>query len=418
VTVRQLFPWTRARLWRELAHVSLDWIIHTLTLVAMTVLLSLMASTSFLVLPLVPLGWLLFASAERLGRMERSRVASLLALPLASPHLPLSAPTRWGRLRERVTSRSRWAEVGYLALGPFLALPGIVALIAWSGSLVLVLLPVYVRSLAGGQARFGLFTVGPGSAAAVAAGAGALGLVLLAPWLTVAAAGLDRAAARRLLGPSERRVLAEQVRRAEARRSVAVESAESERRRIERDLHDGAQQRLVALAMDLGRAREQLGRDPERAQQLITDAHEEAKAALSELRDLVRGIHPAVLADRGLDAALSAVVARVDLPVDLDVQVPRRPPAASESAAYFVVTEALTNVVRHAQATRVRVSVAQAGGKLVVEVTDNGVGGADPHGGTGLAGLVGRVESLAGWLHVASPAGGPTTVTAEIPCGS
>lgn len=416
--VRQLFPWTGARMWRELAHVSLDWLLGSVAVFILSMLLTVAASVSFMVVPLVPLGWLVFAYSEWACRMERSRAATLLDLPLPSPHLPLTAPTRWGRMRQRATSRSRWKEIGYLFLLPFLSLVGVAALVAWAGALMLLFLPAYVGHLAGGQAHFGVFTVGPGTAAAEAALVGAVVLILIAPWLTVAAANLDRNVVRRLLGPSERVALAEQVRRAEARRSVAVESAESERQRIERDLHDGAQQRLVALAMDLGRAREQFERDPERARELITDAHEEAKAALSELRDLVRGIHPAVLADRGLDAALSAVVARVEVPVELDVEVPRRLSPAVESTAYFVVTEALTNVVRHSLAHRAKVSVAQSGGKLLIEVSDDGMGGADPAGGTGLAGLAGRVESLDGWLHIVSPPGGPTTLMAEIPCAS
>ena len=405
-------------MWRELAQVSMDWILGTVALLVIGFLLIVTASVSWLVVTLVPLGWLLFELAEWMGRVERSRAATLLDLPLPSPHLPLTAPTRLGRLRQRATSRSRWREIGYLILLPFVSLIGIAALFAWAGSLMLLFLPGYVARLPGGQARFGVFTVGPGVASAFAALLGALGLILIAPWLTVAAAGVDRSVVRRLLGPSERAALTERVRRAEARRSVAVESAETERQRIERDLHDGAQQRLVALAMDLGRAREQFERDPERARQLITEAHEEAKAALTELRDLVRGIHPAVLSDRGLDAALSAVVARVDIPVDLDVRVPRRLPPAVESTAYFVVTEALTNVVRHSLAHRAGVAVSQAGGRLLIEVSDDGMGGADPAKGTGLAGLAARVESVGGWLHIVSPPGGPTTLMAEIPCAS
>jgi signal transduction histidine kinase len=412
-------------MWRGLAHVSLDWITGTITVTVIAVLLSVAASTSFLVLPLIPLAWLLFASAAALGQMERSRAATLLDVALPSPHLPLSAPTRWGRLRQRATSRSRWAEIGYLLLLPFLAVPGVLVLAAWGASAALLLLPAYIGSLAGGRAHFGLFAIGSaGSAAAwVAAAVGLVGLVVVAPWLTMGAAAVDRRAVRGLLGPSQRVALAAQIQRLQVRTDVAVESAEAERRRIERDLHDGAQQRLVALAMDLGRAREQLdagGRpdDGDRVRALIVDAHEEAKAALAELRDLVRGIHPAVLADRGLDAALSSVVARIDVPVELDVHIPCRPAPAIESAAYFVVTEALTNVVRHAHASRVRVTVARVGGRLVIDVTDNGVGQADATRGTGLAGLAGRVESLGGWLRVVSPPGGPTTVMAEIPCVS
>jgi signal transduction histidine kinase len=405
-------------MWRGLAHVSMDWIMGLLTAIPLFTLLAVTVSLSPFVLILLPLGWLVFGLAAQMGRVERSRALSLLDVALPSSHAPLTAATRWGRLRQRITSRSRWSEIAYLVLLPILAVPGLIAMGAWAGSLALLFLPAYVASLAAGRANFELFTVGSGGPAYLAAAAGALGLVLLAPWLTMAAAELDRHLVRVMLGPSKRTALVEEVRRLEVRSDVAVESAEAERRRIERDLHDGAQQRLVALAMDLGRAREQFAADPERARALIGEAHDEAKAALAELRDLVRGIHPAILADRGLDAALSSVVAHVAIPVDLDIRVFRRPSPAVESAAYFVVTEALTNVVRHAQASRATVTVDRAGGRLVIDVTDDGVGGADAHRGTGLAGLAGRVESLGGWLRVLSPAGGPTTVMAEIPCGS
>ncbi|MGH9278891.1 MAG: sensor histidine kinase [Acidimicrobiales bacterium] len=185
-----------------------------------------------------------------------------------------------------------------------------------------------------------------------------------------------------------------------------------------RDLHDGAQQRLVSLAMDLGQAREKLPTDPDTAAALVAEAHEEAKRALTELRELVRGIHPAILEDRGLDAALSAVVARCPVPVTLDITLSSRPPAPVESAAYFVVAEALTNVARHSRATRATVAIAGTAERLVVEITDDGAGGADPARGTGLAGLAERVEAVGGWLRVISPTGGPTTLVAEIPCAS
>ena len=150
----------------------------------------------------------------------------------------------------------------------------------------------------------------------------------------------------------------------------------------------------------------------------MATAHEEAKAALSEIRDLVRGIHPVILEDRGIDAALSAVVARSPVPVVLDVQIAERPPAAVESAAYFVVTEALTNVARHSGATRANVSIARAADRLVVEIRDNGHGGADASKGTGLHGLRERVAGMGGTTYVISPEGGPTTILVELPCGS
>jgi signal transduction histidine kinase len=150
----------------------------------------------------------------------------------------------------------------------------------------------------------------------------------------------------------------------------------------------------------------------------VADAHEEAKAALREIRDLVRGIHPVILEDRGLDAALSAVVARSPVPVTLSVEVAERPSAAVESTAYFVVTEALANVARHAHATQAAVNIARAGDRLVVEVRDDGVGGADPGGGTGLRGLRDRVTALGGTMRLVSPAGGPTTLLVDVPCAS
>jgi signal transduction histidine kinase len=195
-----------------------------------------------------------------------------------------------------------------------------------------------------------------------------------------------------------------------------VDAAEDERRRIERDLHDGAQQRLVALAMDLGMAREKLRTDPQAATELVGEAHEEAKRALAELRDLARGIHPAVLADRGLDAAISALAARSPVPVGVDVATGRLP-GPVESTAYFVVAEALTNAAKHARAGELAVRIARQGDLLVVEVTDDGAGGADPARGNGLRGLADRVAAIDGRLTVTSPPGGPTLVRAELPCG-
>jgi len=201
-------------------------------------------------------------------------------------------------------------------------------------------------------------------------------------------------------------------------RAGAVEAQEDELRRIERDLHDGAQARLVALGMSLGMAEQRLATDgdPERVRQLLAEAREGAREALEELRDLARGIHPPILADRGLGAAVSALAARSPLRVDVSVDG-ERPPPAVESAAYFVAAEALTNAGKHAEPTQVEVRIVRSEGQLVVEVIDDGRGGADA-GGTGLLGLRRRVEALDGRLHVVSPPGGPTTIRAELPCES
>jgi signal transduction histidine kinase len=203
----------------------------------------------------------------------------------------------------------------------------------------------------------------------------------------------------------------------EASRAGAVDVQESELRRIERDLHDGAQARLVALGMSLGRAEQHLDSDPEAVRALLAEARAGAAEALEELRDLARGIHPPILADRGLAAALGALVGRSPLSVSLAVDVAERPPSAVETAAYFTVAEALANATKHAGAEHVAIRVERLGGVLVAEVVDDGKGGADPSG-PGLTGLRQRAEALDGSLHVVSPPGGPTTVRAELPCGS
>jgi signal transduction histidine kinase len=190
-----------------------------------------------------------------------------------------------------------------------------------------------------------------------------------------------------------------------------------ERRRLERDLHDGAQQRLVSMALNMRLARDRLRDEPEAAEQLLEGAGDELEAALDELRELARGIHPAVLSDRGLGTALETLVHRTPLPVELRSTPGERLPEAVELAAYFVVSEALTNVVKYAGATHATVDVASDNGRVVVEVADDGVGGADPTRGTGLRGLADRLAVLEGRLDIDSPAGRGTTVTARIPCG-
>jgi signal transduction histidine kinase len=211
--------------------------------------------------------------------------------------------------------------------------------------------------------------------------------------------------------------LSERIAALETTRAGAVDQQETELRRIERDLHDGAQARLVALGMSIGMAEQKLASDPAGAQQLLAEARRGAREALEELRDLARGIHPPVLADRGLEAAISALANRTPLHVRVMIDVDKRPPAPVETAAYFVVAEALANTGKHARAEHVDIAVRRRGGTLVVEVVDAGVGGAD-RSGSGLGGLARRVEALDGSFEVASPPGGPTTVRAVLPCGS
>jgi signal transduction histidine kinase len=200
-----------------------------------------------------------------------------------------------------------------------------------------------------------------------------------------------------------------------ASRARIVESADAARRRIERDLHDGAQQQLVAVALRLGVARARIERDPTAAAELIDSAKADLDAAIRDLRELARGIHPAVLSDRGLGPALEALAARIPLPVEIAALPSERLPAPVEAAAYFVVAEAITNVARYAQATHAEVAVCRDGDHVLVRVTDDGVGGADPAAGSGLRGLADRVAALDGRLEVVSPQGGGTTVRAVIP---
>ncbi|MEA2256744.1 MAG: hypothetical protein QOG35_2789 [Solirubrobacteraceae bacterium] len=200
-------------------------------------------------------------------------------------------------------------------------------------------------------------------------------------------------------------------------RARLVEVSMFERRRLERDLHDGAQQRLVALSLQLGLARRRMeAGDGERAMTLLDAARDELALALEELRELARGIHPAVLTDRGLEAAVAALAERAPLPVTLHEMPPERLPAPVEAAAYFVVAEALTNVVKYADASTAGVRIARDDGYAVVEVRDDGVGGADPAGGTGLRGLADRLAALDGRLEVDSPPGAGTVVRARVPC--
>jgi signal transduction histidine kinase len=250
---------------------------------------------------------------------------------------------------------------------------------------------------------------------------GLIAVTVLAGPLQVIARARSRLASR-LLGvdqyAEENRRLEAQVTEQRTARAAAVRVADNEQQRIERDLHDGAQQRLVALALDLSRAKRKFATDPEQAYALVDEAQQEAKRAIVELRNLARGIRPPILTDRGLDAAISALAGRASVPIEVDVRLPQRPPPPVESAAYFVVAEALTNVDKHAQADRAAVWVTLTGDRLVVEIRDDGRGGAMASGHSGLTGLADRVASLDGSLQITSPAGGPTIIHAELPCES
>src|SRR5262249_25307232 len=248
----------------------------------------------------------------------------------------------------------------------------------------------------------------------------AAGLVVLpvVPWVIRGLASADAWLARVGLEPSRTDALEDRIDVLRETQARSVDNALADRRQVERDLHDGAQQRLLSRGMNLGMALEKFETEPDEARVLVSDAHRELQRAIAELRNLARGIHPAVLTDRGLDAALSALVSRSPIPVRLDADLNERLPASVEATAYFVVAEALTNAVRHAGASSVDVHVRPIGRRLRIEVADDGHGGAELRPGGGLAGLADRASSVEGSLQLKSPDGGPTVLVAELPCAS
>ena len=224
-------------------------------------------------------------------------------------------------------------------------------------------------------------------------------------------AQLDRA----LLAPS-RGTLERRVAEVSASRAESIDHSAAELRRIERDLHDGAQARLVALGMNLGLAEELIQKDPDAAARLLAEARTVTTSALGDLRSVVRGIHPPVLADRGLAGAIQALALDMSLPVSVTIVLPGRPPAPVESAAYFATSELLANIGKHAKASRATIDVSHDGQALQIVVEDDGVGGASVDGGSGLAGVIRRLAAFDGTMDVVSPTGGPTVVTMEVPC--
>ena len=411
--------WRSPYLWLAAVHLFVD------GLVAITVglLVLTMVLVAILGLPLAFLGIPLTLGANRAvyaaGGWERrrARITRDQEIP------PLIPPGRTGSAvvdaRVALADRGMWHQFLYFVLLVPMATVSIPAIvIAWSVPPVLLFLPLYFSKFEIGRAQVGPFVIDTVTAALVVAGLALLFLLLVSPLMIRGLSAVDALLARRLLGRSETGELAERVSRLVTSRQQVVDSAEAERRRMERDLHDGAQQRQVSLAMTLGRAKNRLVEADPEIKALVDEAHAEALLAIGELRDLTRGLHPPVLTDRGLDAAISAVAARAPLPVRVEVTVEPRPSLTIESIAYFVVTEALTNVAKHAQAARAEVRIYRVGDILRIVVTDDGRGGAAAELGTGLRGLADRVAGVDGTLDVVSPLGGPTTLTAEVPCGT
>jgi signal transduction histidine kinase len=422
---RLLAPLVSARTWLETAHLLLDLGVGIALFTWVVTMLSLSVGLAVTLVGLPLLG-LTVVSGRWIGRIERARARTFLGDdPPAPPDLP-SITGVWPRIRQALGDTTGWKGLAY---GAVMLVWGVVtftvAVTLWTVAIGFTTLPLFDWAIPDGGFEFGSYRLTGWGLVGAYALVFTVGVSLLAvtPQIIHAMAEGDRRLVRLLLSPDPNQVLTERVTTLEQSRDASVESAAGELRRIERDLHDGAQQRLVSLAMNLGIAKDRLeASDDPHAAELVGRAHDDAKQAIAELRDLVRGIHPAVLTDRGLDAAVSALAARCAVPVVLESDVDRRLPAAVESTAYFVVAEALTNVAKHSGATKAVVRVrdgALAGtGMLVVDVVDDGRGGAASSNGGGLQGLRDRVRAIEGVLTVTSPVGGPTEIHAELPCGS
>ena len=358
----------------------------------------------------VPLFYVVGAIARGMAAFERRRMRLFLDIEIPSRK---ARPHGW---KATLKDGPTWRAIGYHVVQlPLAVLTFSICFGGLGAALALVSMPGWVSRVPARQADLGLFTVSGHRSPWLAVGVGVL-LLVLTFGLTLGLTAAEGALAKAMLGVTVGE-LAHRVDELQGSRARVVDAAEAERRRIERNLHDGAQQRLVALAMNLGRARARYDEDPDAARKMLDEAHSDAKLALSELRDLARGLHPAVLTDRGLDASLSGLAARSSVPVTLDVQVEPRCSPTIEAIAYFVVSEALTNVAKHAKATSVHVTARRAAQTLRVVIEDDGVGGADP-GGLGLTGLADRVGGVDGSMRVQSPTGGPTVITVELPCAS
>ncbi|MFH8219814.1 sensor histidine kinase [Streptomyces sp. NPDC018057] len=359
--------------WKEITHLLVNLPVSLIGFVYVVSVLSVGAALTVTVVGLPLLAFAL-AGARLLGRLERKRARALLGVRVDEPSpLPMGRTTGWlNRFWLMLKDPVGWRTVLY----DFIRLPW--GVLTFSVTLV------------------SLFVLWP-----------------VLPFIARGLTNVDRALVRGLLSPSDE--LERRIAELESDRGVVVDTAAADLRRIERDLHDGAQARLVNLAMGLGLAKEKLLEDPDTAAEMVAEAHGEVKLALQELRDLARGIHPAVLTDRGLDAALSSVASRCTVPVKVTADLPARPAEAIEGIAYFTVSELLQNVSKHSGARSASVDVWRPDDRLMLQVVDDGRGGASLDGGTGMRGLAERLGAVDGLFVVDSPPGGPTTVTAELP---
>ncbi|MFG3583358.1 sensor histidine kinase [Streptomyces sp. NPDC047990] len=362
------------RTWQEIAHLLANLPVSIFGFVYVVTMVSTGSALAVTVvgLPLLAGGLL---GARQLGKLERARARALLGVRIDEPSpLPVRRTGFFGWLWSSLKDPVGWRTVLY----DLIRLPWGVLTFTVTLTSLFVLWPVL-------------------------------------PFIARGLTNVDRAMVRGLLSPSDE--LERRIAELESDRGVVVDTAAADLRRIERDLHDGAQARLVNLAMGLGLAKEKLleGQADETVAAMVDEAHGEVKLALQELRDLARGIHPAVLTDRGLDAALSSVATRCTVPVKVTADLPSRPAAAIEGIAYFTVSELLQNISKHSGARSASVDVWRTDQRLLIQVQDDGRGGARLDRGTGMAGLADRLGAVDGLFVIDSPPGGPTTITAELP---
>ncbi|GIJ80561.1 Signal transduction histidine kinase [Micromonospora phaseoli] len=351
--------------------------------------------------------------------LER-RLASRAGVPVARPYHPppeRGVPGGWRRFRWTLTDPATWRDLAWLVPGAVvgIAVGAIVVAIPLYGLAGLTLTPVWIWM---GTDWYGYGTVWsvdtfgeavlcvPQGAAILAGG------LWVAPWLRRVDASFDRL----LLAPTRAAELRLRVTQLTVTRADTVDAQAAELRRIERDLHDGIQARLVSLGMMIGLADELIDRNPAAAHEMLAEARKSSGTALVELRHLVRGIHPPVLAERGLVGAVRALALSLPVPITVDADLSGRLDTPVESAAYFAVAETLTNVVRHSRAQHAWVSLCHDAGRLAMVVTDDGAGGADSAAGTGLRGIERRLAAFDGTMTLSSPPGGPTVITMELPC--
>lgn len=367
-------------------------------------------------LALVP--WTMTLVRKR-ADLERRRAAQA-GVVVARPYHPLperAAAGGWQRFRWTVTDPATWRDFAWLAPGAVVGcgLGALAVVVPLYGLAGLALAPLWIWLGTGWYGYGAVWSVGTVGTALLCLPQGAAVLIAglwVAPWLR----RVDALFAWLFLAPTRAAELRIRVTQLTVTRADTVDAQAAELRRIERDLHDGVQARLVSLSMTIGLADALIDANPTEAHKLLTEAREASGTALVELRHLIRGIHPPVLAERGLGDAVRALALSLPLPITVDIDLPGRLATPVESAAYFAVAETLTNMIRHSRANTGSVSVRYAGGVLAMVVTDDGVGGADPASGTGLGGIQRRLAAFDGTMTLSSPPRGPTVIAMEVPC--